>query len=516
MMQTVFKTRTIGSIFLVFTVMIGVEILGGTIGTACAAADDASKPIAIGDRNQVFIDGRFLATQRNVRIAVCPPRKTYEQCLTGLHPYDTILPVDGTFRGFHALSKDGAHWRRVEPGTRPEQDDVVGLYEGQPHPFVDPIAPPNQRYKLFDPLAGWIKASVDGSHWETVAEHMLPAEATYPQGMDSLNKCFYDQRLGKYVAYVRVNKGYPAPADRREYFGPLSKERFGRDDLFLMRAIGRSVTDDLKRFPMPEVVFEWDEKDPQFGGVSVLDYYTPEVIQYPYAQDAYFLFSARFLHYEDWYLADDLTDPGYSRHVPGPKGQLNVGALDIGFAASRDGIHWNRFDRVPWIPLGPEKSFDSKSMYLCSGMVSNHDEIWMYYIGYPVLHGGLEPPDKAVSTLSRVVMLKDRFTGIETNYAGGEFTTPPMVFDGRELHVNIETSAVGLARFEIQDGSGKPIEGYALADCDRIHTANSTDRAVTWRHGKADVSSLAGKPVRLRVELQFGAKLYAFRFFKGQ
>jgi hypothetical protein len=197
---------------------------------------------------------------------------------------------------------------------------------------------------------------------------------------------------------------------------------------------------------------------------------------------------------------------------------LNVGTLDIGFAASRDGIHWNRFDRNPWIPLGPEGGFDSKSMYLCAGMFPHKDEIWMYYIGYPVLHGGVEPYEKAMasSTMSRVVLTKDRFTAIETDYAGGEFTTPPLVFHGRELHLNIETSAVGLARVEVQDASGKSIKGYTLTDCDRIHTANSMDRAVTWRRGDADVSALAGKPVRLRVELQYGAKLYAFRFCRAK
>jgi hypothetical protein len=283
-----------------------------------------------------------------------------------------------------------------------------------------------------------------------------------------------------------------------------------------MRTIGRSVTDDLSHFPMPEVVFEFDEKDPHFGGVSVLDYYTPEVIAYPHAQDAYFLLTARFLHYEDWYLADDLSSPDFSRHTPGPKGPLNLGALDIGFAASRDGVHWQRFDRQPWIPLGPEGSFDSKSMYLCSGMFTHGDEIWMYYNGYSVLHGGREPASEVVATMSRVVLTKDRFTAVEAEYTGGEFTTPPLVFDGRELHLNLETSAVGLARVELQDESGKPLDGYTLDNCDRIHTTNSTDRVVTWRRGNADVSALAGKPVRLHFELQSGAKLYAFRFGKAK
>jgi hypothetical protein len=69
-----------------------------------------------------------------------------------------------------------------------------------------------------------------------------------------------------------------------------------------------------------------------------------------------------------------------------------------------------------------------------------------------------------------------------------------------------------LARVEIQDADAAPIEGYRLEDCDRVHTANTVDRVVTWRGGESDVSELAGKPIRLRFELQFGARLYAFRF----
>jgi hypothetical protein len=170
------RKTTAHRIVLTSTVLMGVSALLAAVVEVRGASDDPAKPIDIGDRNQVFIDGRYLAAARDVRIVVCPPRKTYERCLIGLHPYDTILPVDGTFRGFHALSKDGVHWRRVEPGTPAESDDLLGLYEGQPHPFVDPQAPADQRYKLFD--AESIKASADGSQWRTIATQMFPPQAS--------------------------------------------------------------------------------------------------------------------------------------------------------------------------------------------------------------------------------------------------------------------------------------------------------------------------------------------------
>jgi len=49
----------------------------------------------------------------------------------------------------------------------------------------------------------------------------------------------------------------------------------------------------------------------------------------------------------------------------------------------------------------------------------------------------------------------------------------------------------------------------ALADCNPI-TGDEIDRIVTWKGG-ADVFSLAGQAIRLRIEMK-GADLYALQF----
>jgi hypothetical protein len=150
-------------------------------------------------------------------------------------------------------------------------------------------------------------------------------------------------------------------------------------------------------------------------------------------------------------------------------------------------------------------------MYMTRGMFLRDDEIWMYYIGLDDPHTG-NKESQSRYTLSRVVLRKDGFTCVESDYEGGEFTTAPIRFQGDTLQLNIQTSALGLARVEIQDENSTPIQGFALADCDRIFSANSTRHTVTWQKGQSDVSQLAGRPVRLRFEFQFGTKLYAFRF----
>lgn len=72
---------------------------------------------------------------------------------------------------------------------------------------------------------------------------------------------------------------------------------------------------------------------------------------------------------------------------------------------------------------------------------------------------------------------------------------------------------MGTAFVELQDADGKPHSGFALADCEEIG-GNFIDQRVYW-NGSPDVSSLAGRPVRMHFVLK-RAKLYAFQFSAGQ
>jgi hypothetical protein len=159
-----------------------------------------------------------------------------------------------------------------------------------------------------------------------------------------------------------------------------------------------------------------------------------------------------------------------------------------------------------------EGTFDSGNMYPARGMVVRDREIWMYYTGYDTLHGDVDVKQRMKPVLSRVVLRRDGFTAVEADYDGGRFTTPPLRFQGDALYLNVDTSALGLVRVELQKADGQPIPGYALENCDRIHTANSVGRVVTWRGGQSSLSGVPSQPVRIRLELRFGAKLYSFQF----
>ncbi len=51
---------------------------------------------------------------------------------------------------------------------------------------------------------------------------------------------------------------------------------------------------------------------------------------------------------------------------------------------------------------------------------------------------------------------------------GGYLVTPPMIFHGHCLEMNINVSAMGGAVVEIQDEAAQPIPGYTHEDWDRF------------------------------------------------
>ena len=111
--------------------------------------------------------------------------------------------------------------------------------------------------------------------------------------------------------------------------------------------------------------------------------------------------------------------------------------------------------------------------------------------------------------MARYTLRPDGFVSVHADAAGGEFVTRPLTFTGKTLEINYSTSAAGTVRVEIQDAAGKPIPGFALADCPDIF-GDRLEQIVEWKQG-SDLGKLTGQPVRLRFVLS-DADLYAIRF----
>ena len=141
----------------------------------------------------------------------------------------TACPPSGLallpFRICYAESDDGIHW--VKPnlglyeweGSKANNIVMDSNIENGGGVFLDPRAPPDQRYKLLARLSSkkvmgpgedpqvnnapngsglYIYTSADGLRWT------LQPTRLFPFSPDTVNLAFYDRRTGKYLAYVRT------------------------------------------------------------------------------------------------------------------------------------------------------------------------------------------------------------------------------------------------------------------------------------------------------------------------
>ncbi len=103
----------------------------------------------------------------------------------------------------------------------------------------------------------------------------------------------------------------------------------------------------------------------------------------------------------------------------------------------------------------------------------------------------------------------DGFVSLQAPLSGGEMVTKPLRFQGNKLLLNYSSSGGGGLWVELQNEQGRPIKGFTQADADEVF-GDHIEGSVSWK-GSQDVSSLAGKPVRIRFILK-DADLYSFRF----
>jgi hypothetical protein len=532
---------------------VAVAVIAGALAVAGAAA--ATDAVDIGDRRQVFVDDFFLRSARGMTLEVKPPvkrgivLKADDPHRTSIGQYGSVLEHEGVLhmwyqahtalgdrrgedaegRGYicYARSEDGVNWTKPRfsrampmPGAEPNivfgagAGDIGG---GSPpwnggelgNVFIDPNAPPEERFRMAireevltkEPgkFGLHLLSSPDGVHWKLTHRDVVNYWSPLPH-LDTCNVVFWDEARRTYRAYVRANLRLPG----------------GRN-----RAVAYGESPDLTHLPHVEnmkIVMGHDGLDatlpnPANGQeVRVMDFYTNGTVKYPYAENAYFMFPSAYFHYES-------SLPEFRKKKP-----VNAGPLDIRFAASRDGVDWNRFDRRPYVRPGTAGQWDGRMLYMYRGVVPGGDaRLLLYYYASDWDHGwwrdesnreilraaGLEPRSH-LGAIGVIEVRRDGFVSVRAAYAGGEFTTPPLRFSGNELVLNVDTSAAGEVRVELQDEHGIARPGFTLADCARIHTANEISRPVRWAKG-GDVSALAGQPVRIRFVAR-DTDLYAFQF----
>jgi hypothetical protein len=174
----------------------------------------------------------------------------------------------------------------------------------------------------------------------------------------------------------------------------------------------------------------------------------------------------------------------------------------LGF--SRDGYHWSRPDRRPFIGVDEtDGAWNWGNVQSAGGgCLIVGDRLFFYYSG----RQWSSQAKRGGSSTGLAFLRRDGFASMDAGADGGVLTTRPVVFSGQQLFVNA-SAASGELRVELLDEGGQGIAPFTAANC-RPVTADRTRQPVQW-DGATGLSGLAGRPVRLRFHLREGS-LFAF------
>jgi hypothetical protein len=418
----------------------GAAVLVAAAALAGAAVGETT--LDVGGRKQLFIDTRFVRDGAGVGLRMNPPVKA-GVALRGDRPWDagwvsgagTVLEEGGRFRMWYsalpevarfeddvfrlcyAESRDGIVWEKPNLGLYEWQGSSANnilletSIENAGGVFLDPSAPPEARYKLLaignlpantpEGRGLYVYTSPDGLRWK------LHPRRVFPFVPDTVNIAFFDRRIRRYVAYLRVWDPL-RKVGRVEMANILQPWPYDRDAK-PTRNWGKGVPAPGREIP---TAFGYDAADPVPS-----DHYTSAVVQYPWADDAYFMFPSPYLHYP-----------------PPPKGaHRNDGPLDVQLAVSRDGVTFTRVERAPYIGLGLAGSGDGGSLYMYVGMIRRGPEVYQFYGGVEHTHGAYAGYSRisGVGAAYRVVQRPDGLVSLDA--AGPPFRGDPARSERRRL-----------------------------------------------------------------------------------
>jgi hypothetical protein len=523
--------------------------------TLLAGSLFGQQPLQVGSQKQLFIDYKFIESAEGIQLMMQEPFQTREKLVfadqawekeASLGSYNTVVqegdkvrlwydirsgaPPPGqknpAFMGMaYAESRDGIHFSKPVQNlityhgssknnwVLPPNPDQLAIGGGSVWRDENPACPPEQRYKSWTKIYPRNNSSIkgphriftspDGIHWSLDEREFKGLRAA-----DTQPSWFWEPRIGRYIGY--------------------SREWVRATSGFGFRAASYNESDDLFNWDNMVMVLEPDERDhsatpamhvdvsqikvqgenimPQYQTTSAAGTGGEDQVLTPVAPMDFY--GPGVFPYEGVYIA--LTPVFY--HWKGSANEAWPNTSDIQLAISRDGLHFTRpGNRQPFLRPGPEGSWDSKWIYPVLRPIRMGDELWIYYFGTNRDHAHrLDARATVMETaISRAILRLDGFMAAVADYTGGTLLTPLLSFKGNRLVLNLDTGAGGYALIEILDEAGKPIPGFTFHNADELN-GNSVNKTVTW-NGNADLSSLAGQPIRLHIRMR-SAKLYAFQF----
>ena len=462
-------------------------------------------PIAIG--RQLFVDNfliersdltrSFHQAQKLASNPVMVPVETDGEGLlracrlqTGGVFYD---PSDRVFKMFYdagfagalglAISTDLLHWSRPNVGgiggnlLLPRGHGKEGAGRERTVWLDLNAQNPNERLKLmsdrFDPTLGngetpenmyhTLQTSADGRVWSPIVR-TGPAE--------DYSSFFYNPFRTVWVFSLKAPPGVPR-RDRCRYYAEGSDFLGGAD--WAKSMVYWTNADRL------------DEPDPKIG-------------------DAAQLYCLNAVAYESLLLGEFQIHLGPDNRIC-EKGRFpKLTELKLGF--SRDGFHWARPDRAPFIAATrKEGAWDRAWLHGTAGVcLVMGDRLWFPYTG----HSGVAPDGMRGQhwggSIGMATLRRDGFASMDAGEKTGMLTTRPLAFKGGFLFVNLDAPR-GELRAEVLDGDGNVIAPFSAENCVTLR-CDQTSQRVVWRDADS-LAPLSGRPVRLRFILRNGS-FYSF------
>ena len=461
------------------------------MGPSAACAE--LQVVDIGNRLELFVDTHRIASLDGVRLKLHPLRRA-ETVLKFAKPWEgpssayiTVFRDGDIFRMYYrawdnveelgitcyAESKDGIHWTRPKlrlyewDGSKDNNIVWKGIGTHNFTPFRDsrPSVANSERYKALGRGHGDMRkplyafASPDGIHWGLLSQKPVLTDGAF----DSQNLAFWDPNKRKYVSYFRIShQGY--------------------------RGVALAESDDF---------LAWSETTRvDTGGGPPEHFYTNATIPYFRATHYYFAFPKRFVQGRK--RLPHSTEVRSGKDLPVRLQGISEGI----FMSSRDGVHFDRTFREALIRPGRDRrNWADRSTMTAWGILQTAPDEMSIYFSQHYRHDSHH--------LRRGVFRLDGIASAHAGFEGGELVTKPIRFSGGKLMLNYSTSASGSIRVEIQDLDGKAVPGYTRDDAQELF-GDEIAEAYSWTAGN-DVSTLAGKPLRLRFMMK-DCDLFSYRF----
>ncbi len=494
---------------------------------ACSAASsnaaDAVRPIGLD--KQLLVDDYAIADIRHVRRVlgkvtkandgrpIIVADKPWEDDLFGF--YGTVLHDGQKFRMWYhpwayavayAESNDGLHWRKpalnmydfsVERAKREtggeffprqgaptdwhgKQNNIIGFFGDGFTCFLDPHeTDPDHRYKAcyghIPKICATLVHSPDGIHWTPYNQ----GEPVTSRASDTYNQLLWDEQAKTYRLLTRTDFGRDGSEIRgtRVMVNPDVKADPTAWKTVRQWCFDREGPDEFRRRQIYGMT-DWIYEGIHFGLLMVYQWPDETPGQPPR-------------------LTSDDVDH-HKRH--------DRDVIDFFIATCRDGANWDLhwvYADEPFVPRGPDGSFDKDMLVQCSNIVTHQDKHWIYYTGYRERHWRI-PRQPAIGLATLPL---DRFVGLQASQETGTITTVPFELAGEHLTLNAEAPH-GEVTVAVLDAGGQPIEGFSANDCLRLKDVDDLRMPVRWQ-GSHRLAELKGRTIRLQFTLT-NATLYAF------